>query len=143
MARPKGTKYIDSPEKYKELWEAYKLSVKGNPRLKQVFVGKDGISQKEERERPLTWDGFEVFTMLEGYNNSADLSEYCNEKNPSYSDYLPFSRAFKKEIRADQIDGGMTNIYNPAITASLNGLKNQTEISGGLNLPPIPDIGNR
>lgn len=143
MARPHGTKYIETPEQYKELWEAYKKSVKDKPRLKHVFVGKDGNSTHEERERPLTWDGFEVYTMLEGYNKTADLSEYCNESNPSYKDYLPYSRAFKKEIRADQIDGGMTNIYHPAITASLNGLKNQTEISGGLNLPPIPDIGSR
>ncbi len=138
-------KYIESPEKYQELWNKYKLSVKDNPREKHVFVGKDGLSTQEKRERPLTWDGFEVFTMLEGYNNSADLSEYCNENNESYKDYLPLSRAFKKECRADQIDGGMTNIYNPAITASLNGLKQQSEIEhkGELNIPSIPDIGNR
>lgn len=138
-------KYIESPEKYKQLWEDYKKSVKSNPRLKHVFVGKDGVADNEKRERPLTWDGFEVYTMLMGYNNSADLSEYCNENNPSYKEYLPLSRAFKKECRADQIDGGMTNIYNPAITASLNGLKNhnETELKGGLNIPNLPDIGNR
>ncbi len=138
-------KYIETTEVYQQLWEDYKKSVKSSPRLKHVFVGKDGISNNEERERPLTWDGFEVYTMLQGYNNSADLSEYCNVKNESYKDYLPLSRAFKKEIRADQIDGGMTNIYNPAITASLNGLKHQTEteIKGTLNIPNIPDIGNR
>lgn len=141
MARPKGTKYRESPEQYKEIWEAYKISVKGSPRLKHVFVGKDGNSDKEERERPLTWDGFEVYTMLMGYNNSADLSEYCNDNNPSYKDYLPLSRAFKKECRADQIDGGMVGIYNPAITASLNGLKQQTETTNTnisiLNIDPI------
>lgn len=138
-------KYIESPQQYQEIWEAYKKSVKDNPREKHVFVGKDGLSANEKRERPLTWDGFEVFTMLEGYNNSADLSEYCNESNPSYVDYLPLSRAFKKEIRADQIDGGMTNIYNANITASLNGLKQQTEteIKGTLNVPNLPDIGSR
>lgn len=138
-------KYIESPEVFQELWNNYKKSVKDNPREKHVFVGKDGVSDKEKRERPLTWDGFEVYTMLEGYNNSADLSEYCNENNTSYKDYLPLSRAFKKEIRADQIDGGMTNIYNANITASLNGLKQQTEteIKGTLNVPGVPDIGNR
>lgn len=138
-------KYIETPEQYKQLWEDYKKSVKDNPRLKHVFVGKDGFSNHEERERPLSWDGFEVYTMLMGYNSSADLSEYCNENNPSYKEYLPLSRAFKKEIRADHIDGGMTNIYNANITASLNGLKTQTEteIKGTLNVPNLPDIGSR
>jgi len=39
----------------------------------------------------------------------------------------------------------MTNVYNPAITASLNGLKQQTEteIKGTLNVPNLPDIGSR
>ena len=51
----------------------------------------------------------------------------------------------KELIRLDQISGGMAGIYNPSITQRLNGLKEEThtEISGGLNLPPIPDIGNR
>ena len=53
-------KYIESPEQYKQLWEAYKLSVKSKPKLKHTFVGKDGNSAYEERERPLTWDGFEL-----------------------------------------------------------------------------------
>lgn len=142
MGKPK---YIESPEQYQKLWDDYKKSVKDSPRLKHTFVGKDGISANEKRERPLTWDGFEVYTMLMGYNNSADLSEYCNENNPSYNNYLPLSRAFKKEIRADHIDGGMTNIYNANITASLNGLKTQTEteIKGTLNVPNLPDIGSR
>lgn len=134
-------KYIQTPEQYKEIWDAYKLSVKDKPREKHVFVGKDGLSANEKRERPLTWDGFEVYTMLMGYNNSADLSEYCNDNNPSYSEYLPLSRAFKKECRADQIDGGMTGVYNPAITASLNNLKQHTENTNTnvsvLNVDPI------
>lgn len=120
-------KYIESPEQYKEIWEAYKKSVKEKPKLKHTFVGKDGNSAYEERERPITWDGFEVYTMLMGYNNSADLSEYCNEKNPSYADYLPLSRAFKKECRADHIDGGMTGIYPASLTANINGITTKTD----------------
>jgi len=84
-----NNKQFKDPEEYQKVWEEYKLSVKGNPRLKHVFVGKDGISDNEKRERPLTWDGFEVYTMLMGYNKTADLSEYCNESNPSYSEFLP------------------------------------------------------
>jgi hypothetical protein len=138
-------KYISTPEEYLEIWVRYKKSVKDNPRLKHVFVGKDGTSENEKRERALTWDGFEVFTMLEGYNKSADLSAYCDENNPSYKDYVPLSKAFKKECRADQIDGAATNVYNSGIIASLQQLKthSETELKGGLNIPNLPDIGNR
>lgn len=144
MARPYGTKKIESTQKYQELWEGYRATVKSNPKLKHVFVGKDGKPDYEMRERPLTWDGFEIYVMQQGYLKYPDLSDYCSD-NPSYADYLPLSRAFKKEIRVDHIEGGMTNTYNQSITASLHGLKthNETEVKGSLNIPNLPDIGNR
>lgn len=140
-------KYIETPEMYKQIWEDYKKSVKDNPKLKHTFVGKDGNSAYEERERPITWDGFEVYTMLMGYNNSADLSEYCNENNPSYKDYLPLSRAIKKECRADHIDGGMTQIYPASLTANITGMASKVETNNThnvsiLNIDPLDDSAN-
>jgi hypothetical protein len=137
-------KYIETPELYLKLWNEYVKEVKSKPKLVHDFVGKDGNSVHRERERPLSWDGFELFVMQKGYIKTPDLSEYCNEDNKSYSDYLPLSRAFKKQIKADHIEGGMTNIYNANITASLHGLKNhnETEIKANVTMP-IPDIGKR
>ena len=66
-------KQFQNIEEYKKVWEDYKKSVKDKPKLKHTFVGKDGNSAYEERERPISWDGFEVYTMHQGYNNSADL----------------------------------------------------------------------
>jgi hypothetical protein len=39
----------------------------------------------------------------------------------------------------------MNGFFNPSITQRLNGLidKKETEVKGGLNIPPVPDIGNR
>lgn len=136
MGKPK---YIESPEVYQKLWDDYKKSVKSKPKLKHTFVGKDGKPDFEQRERPITWDGFEVYTMLMGYNNSADLSEYCNENNPSYANYLPLSRAFKKECRADHIDGGMTGIYPASLTANINGITTKQDVNHTLS-PPILNI---
>ncbi len=137
-------KYIETPELYLKLWNEYVKEVKSKPKLVHDFVGKDGNSVHRERERPLSWDGFELFVMQKGYIKTPDLSEYCNEDNKSYSDYLPLSRAFKKQIKADHIEGGMTNIYNANITASLHGLKNhnETEIKANVTIH-IPDIGKR
>jgi hypothetical protein len=47
-------KYIETPEKMWEYFEAYRAGVKANPRTKTVFPGKDAIPQHEPLERPLT-----------------------------------------------------------------------------------------
>ena len=137
-------KYIETPEKFKELWNNYELSVKSKPKLKHVFVGKDGKENFEQKERPLSWDGFELYVAELGIIDYPDLSEYCDEGgkgNPSYSAYFPLSRACKKKVRVDHIDGGMTGIYNPNITASLNGLKTETKnVNENTNLNTTVEI---
>ncbi len=134
-------KYIETPELYLKLWNEYVKEVKSKPKLVHDFVGKDGNSVHRERERPLSWDGFELFVMQKGYMKYPDLTDYCDENNESYKEYLPLSRAFKKQIKADHIEGGMTNIYNANITASLHGLKNhnETEIVNK-EIPLFPDV---
>jgi hypothetical protein len=143
MEHPHGRKNIKSTEIYQSLWDEYVKEVKGSPKLIHDFVGKDGDSVHREKERPISWDGFELFLVKKGIIQYPDLTDYCDPNNESYKDYLPLSRAFKKQIKADHIEGGMTNIYNANITASLHGLKNHTEVSGGLNIPQVPDIGSR
>lgn len=128
MARPKGTKYIETPEKMWELFEAYKKEVKDNPRVKHVFVGKDGNSDFERLERPLTIEGFENWC----FQNEiiSDLGDYFSNKNEAYTDYSTICMRIRKAIRQDQIEGGMVGQYNASITQRLNNLveKSQTQI---------------
>jgi len=134
-------KYIETPELMMQLFEEYKTECKSNPRKKHVFVGKDGVSDYELLERPLTYEGFSVFCYLK----IGSIKHYFENRDESYNDYVPICRAIKETIRLDQIEGGMVGQYNPSITQRLNGLKEQTEteINGTLNVPGIPDIGNR
>lgn len=123
MARPFGTKYIETPEKMWELFEAYKKSVKDNPRKKHVFVGKDGSSENERLERPLTMEGFECY----GFDNEVTVEHYFRNETKSYDDYCSICSRIKREIKQDQIEGGMVGQYNPSITQRLNGLTEKTE----------------
>ncbi len=143
MARPVGTKYIETPEKLWDHFVNYKDDVKSNPIKKMVFVGKDGLKDYEERERPLTIDGFECWLADKGI--IGDLSHYFANTDNKYSDYLTICSRIKKNVRNDQIEGGMANIYNPSITQRLNGLKEQSEVEQKvtLNVPNLPDIGSR
>ena len=119
-------KYIESPEFMWKLFESYKKATKSNPFLQHDFVGKDGDSVHREKERALTIEGFECYVLDFTELTYPDLTNYFEGKG-SYDKYLPICSRIKKEIRRDQIEGGLSNVYNPSITQRLNNLKETTE----------------
>ena len=118
-------KYIETPEKMWEYFEAYRAGVKSNPRLKTVFPGKDAIPQYEPLERPLTLEGFENWCADAGIIDG--LEHYFANTKGNYSDYLSICSRIKRVIRQDQIEGGMAGVYNPSITQRLNSLVEKSE----------------
>lgn len=130
-------KYIETPEKMWELFEAYKSEVKSNPRKKHVFVGKDGNSDFERLEVPLTIEGFECWCYDMGI--IGDLSHYFANTNDRYSEYLTICSRIRKAIRKDQIEGGMVGQYNPSITQRLNGLTEKVQNEQNININKMPE----
>jgi hypothetical protein len=125
MARPAGTRYIESPEMLWECFEAYNNKIKNSPIRVKDWVGKDGDMVYREKERPLTMVGFEAYMFKEGIIN--DLGDYFSNKGGKYSDFSTICSRIKACIQADQIEGGMAGIYNPSITQRLNGLTEKVE----------------
>ncbi|HAF29112.1 MAG TPA: hypothetical protein DCG75_08700 [Bacteroidales bacterium] len=136
-------KYIETPDKMWEYFQSYKKEVKGEPIIVKDWVGKDAIDVYREKERPLTLEGFE--NWCSDNEIIEDLSNYFANSNDAYSDYSTICTRIRKSIRQDQIEGGMVGIYNPSITQRLNGLtdKKEIDLKAQLNIPTIPDIGNR
>jgi hypothetical protein len=62
-------KYIETPERMYELFEAYKKETKENPRTKIEYVGKDGLRVKTPLETPLTMEGFSGYVYRQGVND--------------------------------------------------------------------------
>ena len=122
-------KYIETPEKLWELFVEYKTNCKGNPIRVQDFVGKDGDMVYRERERALTMEGFEDY-VADQPDMPMDLSHYFSNQDNSYTEYLAICSRIKRAIRRDQIEGGMSSIYNASITQRLNSLveKNETNL---------------
>jgi hypothetical protein len=118
-------KYIETPEKMWEYFEAYRAGVKANPRTKTVFPGKDAIPQHEPLERPLTLEGFENWCADAGIIDG--LEHYFANTKGNYSDYLSICSRIKRVIRQDQIEGGMVGQYNASITQRLNSLVDKQE----------------
>ena len=125
MARPKGTKYIETPERMYELFEEYRNEVKSNPRFKYE-LNRMGEATAIPLEVPLTLEGFETYVAKLGIIN--DMSQYFANTEQRYTDYQTICSRIRKEIKADQIAGGMVGQYNASITQRLNGLTEKQEI---------------
>jgi DNA polymerase II small subunit/DNA polymerase delta subunit B len=123
MAKVGRPRNLDSPEQLYELFKKYKEDVKANPRIKSVFGGKEFEERAEPLERPLTMEGFEIFC----WDRVGCVEDYFKNTNKAYEDFSPICSRIRKEIREDQITGGMVGQYNASITQRLNNLKEQVE----------------
>lgn len=143
MARPKGTKYIETPELLLELFEQYTIETKSKPFIIKDWVGGIGKEVLREKEKPLTLEGFSVYC----FKLIGCVKPYFNNTDDRYSNYITICSHIKELIRLDQVSGGMAGIYNPSITQRLNGIKEQTEIVSTnniniLNIDPLGDTIN-
>jgi len=132
-------KYIETPEKMWDLFEKYKQEVKSNPTIVKDWVGKDAELVYREKERPLTMVGFECFVMNNTKITYPDLTDYFENKDERYSNYIPISSRIRAEITNDQINGGMTMIYSQNLTARLNNLSDNTKNTIVTEQPLFPD----
>ena len=123
MAKVGRPRNLDSPEQLYELFLRYKEDVKANPRIKSVFGGKEFEERAEPLERPLTMEGFEIFC----WDEVGCVEDYFKNTNKAYDEFSPICSRIRKEIREDQITGGMVGQYNASITQRLNNLKEQVE----------------
>jgi hypothetical protein len=136
MGRPRK---IESPDNLMEMFQSYKSYVKENPRYKYVMNQRSGDMMAEPLECPLSIDGFEVYC----YNKfQCTVSHYMDNSNKAYNDFCAISAHIKKEIRQDQIAGGMVGQYNASLTARLNGLTEKVENTIVTEQPLFPDTNN-
>jgi hypothetical protein len=141
MAHP--SRIFKTPEALEKAFEEYKVNQlkKAEKWLRIQYVGKDGARKTDAQKLPLIMDGFEIFC----YKKYGVIEQYFKNQDNYYTDFIPICSRIKKEIREDQITGGMLGFYNASITQRLNGLadKQQTEIKASINIPKLPDIGTR
>jgi hypothetical protein len=120
VGRPRN---LESPEQLYELFLRYKADVKANPRIKYVYGGKEFEERAEPLERPLTMEGFEVFC----WDEVGCVDDYFLNRDKRYGEFTAICSRIRREIRNDQITGGMVGQYNASITQRLNNLKEQVE----------------
>ena len=117
-----------TPEELESYFEQYKQWVDENPILVQDYVGKDGTEVNRKKNRPLTFDGFEIW--LRKNSKIKCCQHILDNVKSAYNDFIDVARYIKSSVKADQIEGGMAGIYNPNITARLNGLTEKIQEDG-------------
>jgi hypothetical protein len=81
-------KYIETPEKMWELFEAYRKEIKDNPRFVYDYVGRDGTEVQKRLERPLTIEGFKNYC----YEVVGSIQHYwINFEDGLYDEYHDLS----------------------------------------------------
>lgn len=129
-------KKIKDPKELEEIFNKYKADTKMNPRFKYHLNQRTGDMVGEPLEVPFTIEGFEIYCH-DKYNFTA--KHYLENTNKAYEEFCTISSRIRKEIRDDQIKGGMVGQYNPSITARLNSLKEQIEQTN-IEQPLFPDV---
>jgi hypothetical protein len=135
------SKYIETPEQMYELFEAYKANRKPREIQKATVIG----VVSEFHMPPLTMEGFDVYVMNYEGTQSKGVEQYFTNREGRYSAYVDICSRIKREIRNDQIEGGMVGQYNPSITQRLNNLTEKTDVTTGgdkLNQPVTVRIVN-
>lgn len=134
LGRPKN---IETPQLMWEYFLAYKKQVKENPIIVKDWVGKDATDVHREKEKPLTFIGFQNY--LDDQDIITDVTDYFENKDNRYSDFVRICSRIKRNIQDDQIAGGMVGIYNPSITQRLNGLTDNVDLtSKGKEIQNVP-----
>lgn len=125
MSKVGHPRNVKTPEDMWDLFLKYREKVKRNPRYRYQLSQRTGEMVAEPLEAPLTLEGFENYC----YDEVGVVWQYFANKEKLYDQYVAICARIKREIREDQITGGMVGQYNPSITQRLNGLVDKQEVS--------------
>jgi hypothetical protein len=119
------TRIFKSADELEIAWKLYKedLLIQAKDWQKVQYVGKEGQRMSDDLKLPYTMEGFEVFC----YRSYGIVEQYFRNKDGYYNDFVAVCSYIKKEIRHNQITGGMMGVFNPSITQRLNNLVEKTE----------------
>jgi len=123
---PHPTRIFKSVKDLEKAWNEFKedLKVQAINWPKVQYVGKEGDRKVDYPVIPYTMEGFERYC----HENYGYVEQYFKNKDMLYDDFVPICSRIRKEIREQQIIGGLLGVYNPSITQRLNGLTEKQSI---------------
>lgn len=108
------------------LWIEYKEDIKANPKYEYVVNQRSGEVIPVPKERPLTQVGFYAYV----YNKTGHhIAHYFDKKHTDYTDLFSILSHVENERKADIYEGAAAGMYNANISARIEGLKEQSDIT--------------
>ena len=101
-------KNIESPDLLWQYFCEYKELVKKSPVIVKDWVGKDAETVYREKEKPLTMVGFQNY--LDDQNIITDVTDYFENKQGRYADFVRICSRIRRNIQEDQVAGGLVGI---------------------------------
>lgn len=125
------TRIFKSPDELEAAFELYKEDLKEQSKewLNVQYVGKDALRKEDPMKVPMTMEGFERFCRT----NYGVVSQYFDNQDGYYDDFIAICSHIRKEIRENQIIGGLLGVYNASITQRLNSLSDKQEIKADID----------
>jgi hypothetical protein len=124
-----NTKYIESPERLKELFKEYVQHERDNPMYKTEYVGKDGRIEKTPMLTPITFEGFEDYLAEREIIN--DLGDYSKNKENRYTEYAPIIAYIRNHCFVYNFKGAAVKLFDPNLIARKLGIKDGTDVTTG------------
>lgn len=136
-----GNRINLTPDELMDEWDLYKMQIDNDPDIIQVATPKGVI--ETEVKKPYIKQGFFSFVYRK---YKFHIHQYFDNYKNAYDSYLGVVTCIRSEWEQDQISGTITGKYKaPNLVARLNGIsdKKELDVKGSLNIPPVPDIGDR
>ena len=127
----------NTPEELWEAFEKYKAENKANPYRVQDYVGKDGDKVYRDKERPITFRGFEGYLAENGV--CFDLSRYRKEEGEHHKEFVPIITRIRATCDRDMLEGASSGVYSANIASRLLGLVEKQENTVTIEKPLFGD----
>ena len=127
----------NTPEELWEAFEKYRAENKANPYRVQDYVGKDGVMVYRDKERPITFRGFEGYLAENGV--CFDLSRYRKEEGEHHKEFVPIITRIRATCDKDMLEGASSGVYSANIASRLLGLVEKQETSITIEQPLFGD----
>ena len=127
----------NTPEELWEAFEKYRAENKANPYRVQDYVGKDGIMVYRDKERPITFRGFEGWLAENGY--CFDLSRYRKEDGEHHKQFVPMLTRIRATCDRDMLEGASSGVYTANIASRILGLVDKQENTVHIEQPLFGD----
>jgi hypothetical protein len=127
----------NTPEELWEAFERYRAENKANPYRVQDYVGKDGNMVYRDKERPITFRGFEGYLAENGVCHN--LSQYRNGDSDHHKEFLSIITRIRLTCDKDMLEGSSAGVYSANIASRLLGLVDKQENTVHIEQPLFGD----